>query len=159
MAVTTQLRFDFVDHSKERTSVTFHAAPIAADGSNWAAVVAGVASVRALTGAAINAITGLNETKSGVSMPDFAETLPITYPDYGHDREIAVRFVYQDDVTGTLYRFDIPDPGDIFSANSDEVDMSNVLVTALKAIVDADWLSPDGNACTLLRGYKVGRNN
>lgn len=158
MAVT-QLGFTFVDHSKEKTRVQFYAAPILADGSNWPTVVDGVASVRALSGAAINAITGLNEVLSGVSVPDFAETTPIVYPDYGHDREIAVRFTYQDDVTGKLYRFDIPDPVDIFSDNSDDVDMGNALVIALKAIVDADWRSELGNAVTLLSGKKVGRRN
>jgi|MudIll2142460700_1097286.scaffolds.fasta_scaffold21297_3 hypothetical protein len=157
MAIT-QLQFTFVDHSKEQTKVTFYVAEVAADGSNWDDLVTDVASVRALSGAAINAITGLNEIRSGVSVPDFAETA-VVYPAYGHDRELAVRFIYQDDTTGTLYRFDIPDPVDIFSDNSDEVDMSNALVIALKAIVDADWVSPAGNACTLLRGYKVGRNN
>lgn len=158
MAVT-QLGFTFVDHSKEKTRVAFNVAPILADGSNWDALVSDVASVRALSGAAINAITGLNEVLSGVSVPDFAETSPIVYPDYGHDRELAVRFTYQDDVTGKLYRFDIPDPVDIFNANSDEVDMDNVLVIALKAIVDADWVSELGNAVTLLSGRKVGRRN
>lgn len=152
------MQFTFVDHSKEQTKVTFYTEPVASDGSNWADMVTGVASVRALTGAALNAITGLNEIRSGVSVPDFAETT-ISYPAYGHDREIAVRFTYQDNVTGTLYRFDVPDPGDIFLTNSDDADMSNVLVTALKAIVDADWRTPAGNACTLVSGRKVGRNN
>jgi len=155
----TQMGYTFVDHSKEKTRVSFYAEAVAADGSNWDTLVTDVASVFQLTGTAINAITGLNEVQSGISVPDYAITSPIVYPTYGHDREIAVRFTYQDDVTGKLYRFDIPDPVDIFSDNSDDVDMSNVLVIALKAIVDADWRSELGNAVTLLSGHKVGRRN
>jgi len=155
---TTKISHTFVDHSKEKTVVTYHAAAIAADGSNWDDVVTDVASVLALTGTAINAITGLNETKASVSVPDYAE-YALSYPAYGHDREIAVRFSYQDDVTLDLYRFDIPDPIDIFLDNSDEVDMSSATVVALKALVDSVWLSPAGNACTLISGRKVGRRN
>jgi hypothetical protein len=115
--------------------------------------------VLALSKAAIDAITGLNHVQTGVSVPRIYEDSPITYPAYGHDREIAARMVYQDDVTGKLYRFDIPDPVDIFNTDSDEVDMGDALVIALKAIVDVSWRSELGNDVTLIRGYKVGRNN
>jgi len=158
MAVT-QASMTFVDHSKETTRVSFNLNPILADGTNWDTTISDVGSQLALSKAAIDAITGLNHVSTGVNVPRFYEDTPITYPNYGHDRELAVRFVYQDDVTGKLYRFDIPDPIDIFSDNSDEVDMTAVTVIALKALVDAAWVSEMGNPVTLLRGYKVGRRN
>jgi hypothetical protein len=158
MAVT-QFGYTFVDHSKEKTRVSFNAAEVAADGSNWGALVSDITSVYVLSATAIGAITGLNSVSSGVSIPDITVVSPIVYPDYGHDREIAVRFTYQDDVTAKLYRFDIPDPVDIFSENSDDVDMTNILVVALKAIVDTSWRSELGNAVTLISGHKVGRRN
>lgn len=155
----TQANMTFVDHSKEKTTVGFTLAAIVADGSNFDTIVSDVASQLALSKAAIDAITGLFHVQTSVTIPKVYDDTPITYPTYGHDREIAVRFVYQDDVTGKLYRFDIPDPIDIFADNSDEVDMTIAAVVALKALVDADWVSELGNAVTLLRGYKVGRNN
>jgi len=158
MAVTNAT-MTFVDHSKEQTRVSFNLTPILADGTNWDTTISDVGSQLALSKAAIDAITGLNHVATGVNVPRFYEDSPITYPAYGHDRELAVRFTYQDDVTGKLYRFDIPDPVDIFSDNSDDVDMGNALVIALKAIVDADWVSELGNAVTLISGRKVGRRN
>lgn len=159
MAVTN-LNLTYVDHSKEKTTVTIALAPIAADGSNWDTLVSDVASETALLKAAIDAITTLNHVSTGISVPKYAETLPLSYPAYGADRELAVRFVWQDDVTGFLGHFDIPSPVDIFNTDSDEVDMSDALVIALKALIDADAYNPrTGNTVTLIRGYKVGRNN
>jgi len=149
----------FVDYSKEKTTVNFMLDDVLADGTNWDTLVSDVASQLALSKAAIDAITGLNHVKTGVGVSAVYEDTPITYPAYGHDREIAVRFTYQDDVTGKLYRFDIADPVDIFVANGDEVDMGDALVIALKALVDADWRSELGNAVTLISGRKVGRRN
>jgi hypothetical protein len=159
MMAVTQANISFVDYSKERTTVSFNLAAVAADGSNWDTLVSDVASELALSKAAIDAITGLNHVATGVTVPKVYEDTPITYPAYGHDREEAVRFTYQDNVTGKLYRFDIADPVDIFNTNSDDVDMGDALVIALKAVVDADWKSELGNAVTLISGKKVGRRN
>jgi RAB protein geranylgeranyltransferase component A len=158
MAVT-QANIRFVDHSKEMTTVSFNLGAILADGSNYDTLVSDVASHLALSKAAIDAITGLNHVATMVSVPKIYEDTPITYPAYGHDREIAVRFTMQDNVTGKLYRFDIADPVDIFNTDSDDVDMADALVVALKAIVDGDWKSEMGNAVTLISGKKVGRRN
>jgi hypothetical protein len=155
----TQFGYTFVDHSKEKTRVSFYGEPVLADGSNWDTLVSDITSVYVVSATAIGAITGLNSVQSGISIPDMTVVSPVVYPAYGHDREIAARFTYQDDVTGKLYRFDIPDPVDIFSENSDDVDMSNLLVIALKAVVDDLWRSELGNAVTLLSGHKVGRRN
>lgn len=157
--MTLDAKLTFVDYSKEKTSVNFHLADVAADGSNWDTLVSDVASELALSKAAIDAITGLNHVETSVRVPAVYEDTPITYPGYGHDRELAVRFTYQDDVTGIMYRFDIADPVDIFVSNGDDVDMGDALVIALKAIVDNDWRSELGNAVTLISGHKVGRRN
>lgn len=159
MAVTN-LNLTYVDHSKEKTTVSIALAPVAADGSNWDTLVTDVASQTALFKAAIDAITTLNHVSTGISVPKYDETLPLTFPAYGADRETAVRFVWQDNVTGFLGHFDVPSPVDIFNTESDDVDMSDALVIALKALVDADAYNPrTGNQVTLIRGYKVGRNN
>lgn len=157
MPLSASIRF--VDYSKEQTTVNFNLADVASDGSNWDTLVSDVASQLALTKAAVDAITGLFHVDTSVRVGKVYEDTPISYPDYGHDREIAVRFTYQDDVTGKLYRFDIPDPTDIFVSNGDDVDMTKLGVIALKALVDADWRSELGNAVTLISGRKVGRRN
>jgi hypothetical protein len=55
---------------------------------------------------------------------------------------------------------DIPAPiTGIWKTNSDELDLANVTVAAFKLVFEAHQLSPDGNATTLLAGYKVGRRN
>lgn len=157
MAVT-QLPFTFIDYSSEKSTVSLNAAAILADGSNWAAVVSGVGSNRALLGAALNTMTLMNETLSAVNIA-YAKTAEVL-PAEGADREFACRIIYQDDVTLKKYRFDIPAPiTGIWKPNSDELDLTDVIVAAFVLVFEANVLSEVGNAVTILEGYKVGRNN
>jgi len=154
----TELPFTFVDYSGEKSVVTVRVAAIAADGSNWDTLVSDVGSSRALMGAALNTMTLMNETMSGVYVP-YAKGSG-TLPSEGADRELALRLVYEDNTTHVQYRMDIPAPiTGIWKTNSDELDLANVTVAAFKLVFEAHQLSPDGNATTLLAGYKVGRRN
>lgn len=154
----TDLPFTLVDYSGEKSVVTFRCAAILADGTNWPTVVSGVGSSRALLGAALNTMTNMNETMSGIYVP-YAKGSG-TLPAEGADRELALRLIYEDDVTKIPYRIDIPAPIDgIWKTNSDELDLEDVIVAAFILVFEAHVLSPDGNAVTVLRGYKVGRRN
>jgi len=154
----TDLPFTMIDYSGEKSIVTFRCAAIASDGSNWDTVVDGVASSRALLGAALNTMSLMNETMSSVYVP-FAPGSG-ALPAEGADRELALRLIYEDDTTKAKYRIDIPAPiTGIWKTNSDELDLTNVTVAAFVLVFEAHMLSPVGNSVTVLSGYKVGRRN
>lgn len=152
----TDVTYSYMDETKESTRINLSLPAIASDGSNWNSVIAAVGSKLALLGTALSSMTLCDEYKSQISIV-IAKSAP-TYPsDAGAQREFVARFTYSDNVTGTLYRFDLPGPGDIFKAGTDEVDLTNVGGLAFKAAFEANAVSPVGNAVTLLRGVRQGR--
>lgn len=154
----TQLPFTLIDYGGEKSVVTFNVAAIAADGGNWDDIVSGVAGTRALLGASLNTMTLMNETLSAVYVP-YAKTSEVE-PAEGADRELACRIVYEDDVTLEKYRIDIPAPiAGIWKTNTDDLDLADPVVAAFVLVFEANVLSKDGNAVTILSGHKVGRRN
>lgn len=152
----TDVTYTYMDESKESTRINLSLAAIADDGSNWATVITNVASNLALLGTALSTMTDCDEYKSQISIV-VAKSAP-TYPtEATAQREFVARMTYSDNVTGALYRFDIPGPGDIFVAGTDEVDLTSVGGLAFKAAFEANAVSPVGNAVTLLRGKRQGR--
>jgi hypothetical protein len=155
MAVT-DVTYSYVDESKETTRIALSLPAILADGTNWDSVISDVGSNLKLLGTALSTMTLCDEFKSQVSIV-IAKSAPSYPTDAAAQREYVARFTYSDNVTGTLYRFDLPGPGDIFIAGTDEVDLSSVGGLAFKAAFEANAVSPVGNAVTLLRGVRQGR--
>jgi hypothetical protein len=156
MAVT-KVSYSYMDESEEACTLHLRLPEIAADGSNWAAVANETTGMIAVLGTALGTLTRLNEYRSqlNITVNDVAKSIP---SDEFAQRERAARFVYADDDTGVEYTFDLPGPESIFIANTDKVDMSDVVVAAAKIVFEADVVSPLGNSVTLLRGYRVGKN-
>jgi hypothetical protein len=156
MAVT-KVSYSYVDESEEKCTLHLRLPEIASDGSNWAAVANATTGMIAVLGTSLGTLTRLNEYRSqlNITVNDVAPSAP---SDEHAQREIAARFTYADDVTGDLYRFDVPGPESIFLAGTDKVDMSDVAVAAFKIVFEADVVSPAGNSVTLLSGIRVGKN-
>lgn len=150
----------FIDYSNELTSSQFYLEELAADGSNYSAVVGGIASNRALMGTANALITKCEPVKQNISV--VPNQSAISAPtDAAAQRELALRVIYQDQVTMRFGRVDIPAPVDLlFDNGSDEVDiLSNVTFLAWSAVFEANCVSQDGNAIVVTRAYLVGRRN
>lgn len=154
----TELPFTFVDHSGEKSTLTFRVEAIESDGSNWAENVGPVTGKRAVLGTAVGLMTKMNETMSGIYIP--ATPGSGALPAEGADRELALRLTYEDTVTKKKYRMDIPAPVDgIWKPNSDELDLADVGVAAFIVVLEANHISQDGNPINVLYGHKVGRRN
>jgi hypothetical protein len=149
-----------VDNSRELSRVQFHLAALASDGSNYEAVLGGAASARALMVTALELMTKCNKVKvqAPVLLAEDALSIPA---DKTAQREVALTVIYQDTTTMAFYRMTIPAPVDaLFDAGTDEVDIeSNVAMLAFIAVMEANCVSPDGNAINVTRAYRVGRRN
>lgn len=75
-------------------------------------------------------------------------------------RETGLLVRYSDNVTGKMYRITIPGPdwANIGLAGSDMVNTANAAWLAFVTAFEAQCLSPDGNAVTVVDGRFVGRN-
>lgn len=79
---------------------------------------------------------------------------------YAH-RERGLRFFYSDDVTSDKFNITLPAPDGTIVDNpgSDLVDLSITEVAALVTWIEANVVSPAGNAVTVDRAVQIGRNN
>lgn len=77
------------------------------------------------------------------------------------ERESGLRFFYSDDVTAQKYNITVPAPDlqTIAVEGSDEVPLDNATVAPMVTWMETNALSPNGNAVTVDRIVKVGRNN
>ncbi len=77
------------------------------------------------------------------------------------EREHGLRFFYSDDVNAKKYHITVPAPdyATIDVPGSDEVPLDQTEVAALVSWMEAEMQSADGNAITVDRVVKVGRNN
>jgi len=76
-------------------------------------------------------------------------------------REIAIRVIYRDTVTGKAERFDVPGPATTFypGAGTDVIPLDNLIAAAFIAVFEAQCVSQDGNPVEVTQIYLVGRNN
>lgn len=67
---------------------------------------------------------------------------------------------YTDNVTGKVYRREIPTPDlALLVANTDLLNLASGAGLTWKNAAEALWVSPDGNAITITKAQVVGRNN
>lgn len=156
---STPVRWGWLDHSGERTKTTLHFTELAGDGSNYTDFSSPVGK-RGLMGTALQAITKLQHTSTILSqtLNTSVESIPA---DQTAQREIAIRWVYADNVTGKKYRFDTPAPVDVLlQSGTDVIDLAaNVAALAFKDAFELNCVSPDGNAVTMISARFVGRRS
>lgn len=152
-----QVNVSWRDQSNEVAGFTFYQPSVAADGSNWAAITADISTIIA----ALNAVTlgNLFQQRVVASTTKYTNAIPTT-----GNRELKVLVRYQDDVTLKVHSFEIPMPDESkfpFVAGSDFVDINDTSIvefTTLLAAINSDFLSPAGNAVTVISMERVGRN-
>lgn len=156
---TTQANYGLIGHSAESTAVKLHFPPINAGGTNFANLFDNGTGRLDLVKAEMDNITLLNHTRTTASI--LAEASPGSLPtDPNAQREIALRFIYSDNVTGEKYRFDIPGPDPTLrTIGTDECDLSQTVIADFVDAFEANCVSPDNNAVTVQRAYFVGRNS
>lgn len=158
LGITSKVTFGYRDRSGESTKFQVHFQPVDDAADNSALLdpatggIAVVGSAAALLSKCRQAGDTLSiKTSNGLTgLPAAADA----------QREWAVRCQYQDDVTGRFYRFDIPAPIDaLVQDGTDLIDATEALWVAFKTAFEANCVSPDGNAVTLVSGRIVGRHS
>jgi len=158
LGTTSVVHFSYRDRSGELTRSQVHFAPVD-DGADNSAILDPATGAIAVVGTALSLLTKCVQAGTTLSnkLSNGTAGLPVAAD---AQREWAIRWKYQDSVTGKFYRFDTPAPIDaVVVAGTDAIDMANALVIAFQAAFEADCLSPDGNAVELLSGQIVGRRN
>lgn len=153
--MATPVRIGMIDHSAEQTSTTLYfPTPVNDDYSGLLAPTTGAYDI---VKAAFIALTALNLTRSTATIEVDASVGEV--PELEHaQRELRLRIVYVDNVTGKKYRMDVPGPASgVIPKGTDEVPISNPLLTAFKTVFEAQCVSPVGNPVTLQRAYVTGR--
>lgn len=153
----TILAVTLVDDSKETSTVSFFLPDVAADGTNWAAIL----SARAAILAAVDAVTE-GYIKEHHLLTE-ATRLTNSIPTDG-DREAKLQVSYQDNVTLKPHTLTIPcrdKSAFTWSPGTDFVDLgasSPTSQTDFIAAFNGNVKSPAGNAVTIFSMEKVGRN-
>lgn len=149
--------WSYRDRSDEISNVEITVADVSAGGADFDTVMADVAAL----GAALLAVTDCTQAREmfnqAVDVKD-----PSTPTDVMAQRESALRVFYADDSTGDIYHISVPGPDwdsvDLLP-NTDLADLTDEPLAALVSAIEANGLSPVGNAITVLRAVQVGRRN
>lgn len=146
----------YLDYSDEVSTVSFNVATPSGASYDWAALAASVDAV----GDAIDDICLCTRSKEqvNVNLQDGSLARP---SDTAAQREVGLRIFYVDDTTQKKYHVTIPGPDTSLMASPgfDIVDWSGTEMAALETAFEANVLSPDGNAVSILTGKIVGRRN
>lgn len=145
------------DKSGEISNVELTVADVSAGGADFDAVMADVAAL----GAAILAATECVQAREMFNQAVDVKS-PTVPTDVLAQRESALRIFYADDTTGEVYHISIPGPdwdGIDLLPNTDLADLTDEPVASLVTALEANALSPVGNAITVLRAVQVGRHN
>ena len=145
------------DKSGEISNVELTVADVSAGGADFDAVMADVAAL----GAAILASTECVQAREMFNQAVDVKS-PTVPTDVLAQRESALRVFYADDTTGEVYHISIPGPdwdGIDLLPNTDLADLTDEPVASLVTALEANALSPVGNAITVLRAVQVGRHN
>lgn len=115
-------------------------------------------------------ISGLESAVEAVSLctlvsvhfRQLGNTLDDTIPASPYaEREAGIRLFYSDDVNGKKYNVTVPGPdyATIDVPGTDEIPLTQTQIANMVTWMEAHMVSPDGNAITVDRAVKVGRNN
>jgi len=150
----------FIDNSREFSKTQFYLPAIAADGSNFAAVLTTpVTSKWEIVRGAIAVASLCNFTDWTAQAYGEVATPTAPTDDYAN-REAGLWIQYADTVTGKYYSLTIPGPDQALfrQANTDEVDIvANVPAATLKTALDANLVSELGNPIVVTRMRLIGR--
>lgn len=145
------------DKSDEISTLEVTVADVSAGGADFDTVMADVAALGAAFLAATECIQAREFFNQAVDTKD-----PATPTDVLAQRESALRIFYADDTTGEVYHVSLPGPDwdsiDLLP-NTDLADLTDAPVSAIVTAMEANGLSPVGNAITVLRAVQVGRRN
>lgn len=150
-----RLIFSYRDYSREMSSMELLIADPSAGGADFDATIAKQATLVTALAAITNAVLGkqgmyINESKEVGDAPA------------GTKRELGLRVFWADTTAETVGHFTIPAPdptGAWLILGTDDVDLTETDVAALITALEANCLSPDGNAITISRITEVGRRN
>lgn len=149
--------WSYRDKSGEKSNVEMTIADVSAGGADFDAVMADVAAL----GAAILAVTECVQAREMFNQAVDVKS-PTVPTDVFAQRESALRVFYGDDVTGETYHISVPGPDwdsvDLLP-NTDLADLTDEPLASLVTAIEANGLSPVGNAITVLRAVQVGRHN
>ena len=149
--------WSYRDESDEISTVEMTVADVSAGGADFDAVMADVAALGAAFLAATECIQARESFVQQVDVKD-----PATPSDPHAARESGLRIFYGDDTTGEVYHVTLPGPDwdaiDMLP-NTDLADLTDTEVAAIVTAIEANALSPVGNAVTVLPAVKVGRHN
>ena len=161
MTVPCPVFFGMIDRSGEATGTQVYLTPLADNGSNFDDVLTTpTTGDYDLVKGTIITLTDCNLTRSIASLlvDESVASLPIVW---SAQRELALKFIYQDETTLDKYSFSIPGPNsDVTQAGTDVLDLSgNIILAAAVTVWEAKLRSPDGNNITILSGKLIGRNS
>lgn len=149
--------WSYRDRSDEISTVELNVADVSAGGADFDAVMASVAAL----GGALFALSACVQAREVYNQVVDTKD-PSTPSDEEANRESALRIFYADDTTGEVYHISVPGPEwdtIIMLPNTDKADMTDEPLAALIAAIEANALSPVGNAVSVLRAVQVGRHN
>lgn len=146
----------YLDFSNEYSSVAFNVATPSGATFDWDALAAVVDGIGDVIDDVCLCTRGPDwirvELQTGsVALPTAEEA----------QRELGLRIFYHDTTTNKKYHITIPGPdlSLMASAGFDIVDWSGTEMAALEAALEANMLSPVGNAISVDTGAIVGRRN
>ncbi len=149
--------WSYRDKSDEMSNVELTVADVSAGGADFDAVMADVAALGAAFLAATECVQAREMFNQAVDIKD-----PATPTDVFAQRESGLRIFYADDSTGEVYHVTLPGPDwdsiDLLP-NTDLADLTDTEVANIVIAIEANALSPVGNAVTVLRAVAVGRHN
>lgn len=149
--------WSYRDKSDEISTVELTVADVSAGGADFDTVMADVAALGAAILASTECIQAREMFNQAVDVKN-----PATPTDVLAQRESALRVFYSDNTTGEVYHISIPGPDwdaiDLLP-NTDLADLTDAPVSGLVTALEANALSPVGNAITVLRAVQVGRHN
>lgn len=149
--------WSYRDRSSEISSVELTVADVSAGGADFDTVMADVAAL----GAALATLSSCIQARE-VFIQTVDTKNPATTSDEYANRESALRVFYGDTVTGEVYHVSIPGPdwANIdMHANTDLADLADTELAAFVTALEANALSPVGNAIEVIRAVQVGRHN
>jgi hypothetical protein len=149
--------WSFRDRSQEISKCELTVADISAGGADFDTVMADVAAL----GAALEGISNCIMAREVLTQTVTTKNPASTSDEYAN-RESALRVFYGDSVTGEVYHISIPGPdweNVGMHANTDLADLEDTELAAFVTALEANALSPVGNAIEVIRAVQVGRHN
>lgn len=145
----------FRDYSDEYSTLTVHVDD--QDGADvWTQVTGWAQGLEtALEGLSIATLVSIHYRQGAIAEDDTRPASAFA------QRETGLRMFYSDDVDGAKYNITVPAPDltAVAQEGTDDVPLSVTEVAALVTWMQANMLSPQGNAITVDRAVIVGRNS